>query len=634
MDTQPGGELGGDGAVGTALISGETFTDRPVQFTNRDGVAYFEGDIILGRVEDLTVLTDEARARARDASQGLHQGVRPGARIRNVDQPQDDGPAHAVIIPGGNFRWAAGRVPFTRDGSLGASASASLTSAITHWHNQTRLAFVPRASQPDWLNCRGSGECSSQVGRRGGVQDVNLSDGCGFGATVHELGHAVGLWHEQSREDRDQFVSITWANIQAGKAHNFDQHISDGDDVGCYDYGSIMHYGSTAFGTTDPATGRTNITITPTRPLPPGVILGQRGGLSVGDRAAVAQMYPTVYPTPANTWVGRFEGGTADRLLYYSPARHIWYLGRGTAAGVLTFVEVGDTTGFGDLDDGRPIWVGDFTGNGTTDVLFYYPGDDNWWLGELAGGQLTWSLVGNTVGFGHAINDGRPFWVGDFTGNGSADVLFYSPGDRNWWLGQVGNGQLTWSLVGNTAGFGNVADGRPFWVGDFTGGGGTDLLFYYPGDDNWWLGSMGAVAPENAQCPNLRSEIARHRAEIRGLQELKRGLNPRDPADRAEIAEINREIAVHNRAIGSARGQMAQLGCQESPNAGGQQLTWQLAGNTIGFGHAINDGRSFWAGDLTGNGSTDVLFHYRGDLNWWLGQVSGGSLAWTLAGTW
>ena len=35
-------------------------------------------------------------------------------------------------------------------------------------------------------------------------------------------------------------------------------------------------------------------------------------------------------------------------------------------------------------------------------------------------------------------------------------------------------------------GFGNLADGRPFWVGDFLGVGRSSLPFYYPGDDNWW----------------------------------------------------------------------------------------------------------------------------------------------------
>jgi hypothetical protein len=66
---------------------------------------------------------------------------------------------------------------------------------------------------------------------------------------------------------------------------------------------------------------------------------------------------------------------------------------------------------------------------------------------------LDWSLAGNTAGLGHALNDGRPFWTGDFTGGGSDDVLFYYPGDDNWWLGTVTNGQLNWTLAGNTAGF-------------------------------------------------------------------------------------------------------------------------------------------------------------------------------------
>src|SRR5262252_1533703 len=100
--------------------------------------------------------------------------------------------------------------------------------------------------------------------------------------------------------------------------------------------------------------------------------------------------------------------------------------------------------------------------------MFYFPGDDNWWLGTVGGnGQLTWQLVGNTAGFGQ-VSDGRPFWIGDFAGIGHAQVLFYYPGDHNWWLGTITGGKLNWGLAGNTAGFGQVADGRPFWTGNFT----------------------------------------------------------------------------------------------------------------------------------------------------------------------
>lgn len=147
--------------------------------------------------------------------------------------------------------------------------------------------------------------------------------------------------------------------------------------------------------------------------------------------------------------------------------------------------------GFGNLADGRPIWTGDFVGDGKREVLFYYPGDRNWWLGQFnAVGSLTWKLAGNTVGFGQ-VWDGRPFWVGDFTGDGKSEVLFYYPGDKNWWLGQFNAaGSLSWVKAGNTAGFGQVWDGRPFWIGDFTGEGKQDVLFYFKGDGNWWLGRL------------------------------------------------------------------------------------------------------------------------------------------------
>ncbi len=36
--------------------------------------------------------------------------------------------------------------------------------------------------------------------------------------------------------------------------------------------------------------------------------------------------------------------------------------------------------GFGNLADGRPVWIGNFENSGSVDrnVLFYYPGDHNW----------------------------------------------------------------------------------------------------------------------------------------------------------------------------------------------------------------------------------------------------------------
>ena len=64
---------------------------------------------------------------------------------------------------------------------------------------------------------------------------------------IHELGHAIGLFHEQSREDRGNFVNIDEDNIRDGQEHNFDREVEDADDSGLYDYDSIMHYSASSF---------------------------------------------------------------------------------------------------------------------------------------------------------------------------------------------------------------------------------------------------------------------------------------------------------------------------------------------------------------------------------------------------
>ena len=82
------------------------------------------------------------------------------------------------------------------------------------------------------------------------IQVINLGDRCNTRRIIlHEIGHAIGFWHEQSRPDRDNYVTINWDNIRKGKAHNFWKRSNlevnhQGSD---YDYGSVMHYSTRAF---------------------------------------------------------------------------------------------------------------------------------------------------------------------------------------------------------------------------------------------------------------------------------------------------------------------------------------------------------------------------------------------------
>uniref|UniRef100_A0A673WAE4 Metalloendopeptidase n=1 Tax=Salmo trutta TaxID=8032 RepID=A0A673WAE4_SALTR len=102
--------------------------------------------------------------------------------------------------------------------------------------------FLSSRFSPLYLSSLNS-SCASYVGFQGGAQSVYFGRACNVGNLCHELMHALGLHHEHTRPDRDQYITIQWDNVVPGKENNFKVKKGDTQDLP-YDYDSIMHYGT------------------------------------------------------------------------------------------------------------------------------------------------------------------------------------------------------------------------------------------------------------------------------------------------------------------------------------------------------------------------------------------------------
>jgi len=344
----------------TTVMLGLEYSSEPIEVDVEvfDGEVVLGGDILLGHIDDFQ--------------------WRPGTRSAGM--------ARTVR------RWPGGVVPFEPPTAMSPTMQGRIATAISDWMRDTGLIFVTRTTETNYISFLSVPDgCSSLIGRHIGRQFINLSDTCSTGNVRHEIGHAIGLFHEHTRQDRNDFVSVTLLNTTS--PHNYWRYSAAGFigvDLGPYDLGSLMHYGSFFFAT-DPAVP-VMLTTAGT------VISAQRGALTTGDIWGVDRMY-------FNTWQVSWSGTS------------VW-----------------DTLNYSGLDPSQLLF-GDFDGDGEDDV--FWANGSQWrisWSGTSA-----WETV-NTSGYTNVQ-------IGDLDGDGRDDV-FLATGSA-WYVSWAGTSP--WDLINNSS---------------------------------------------------------------------------------------------------------------------------------------------------------------------------------------
>ncbi|KAH3882757.1 hypothetical protein DPMN_006702 [Dreissena polymorpha] len=201
--------------------------------------------------------------------------------------------------------WNTRVVPYVIDTVFDSASRKELQAAMDEYHQKTCIRWVPRNAEKDFVHFKQISGCYSSIGRIGGEQEISLTGYClKKGTAVHEMMHALGFWHEQSRPDRDNWVHVILSNVEDGKEYNFEKlTTSQADTLGVsYDYDSVMHYSKYSFSKNG------NPTVMPTHP--PSADIGQRDGLSDTDALRIRKLYgcdvsaltnpPLTQPTATN----------------------------------------------------------------------------------------------------------------------------------------------------------------------------------------------------------------------------------------------------------------------------------------------------------------------------------------------
>ena len=191
------------------------------------------------------------------------------------------------------------QVPYIIDAASGDLTN--LNNAISQFNSTFAgvIQFVARTTETDYVDfnfdaTNTSGVCEAFEGRVGGEQVVGGSGSCTVATILHEMGHTVGVWHEQTRSDRNSYVNVNYGAVIKASRSNFDQLLDNDQNLTLYDYASIMEYPAFSFS----RNGEPCI-----ESIPAGIPLSNSVGYTASDIDGIDRLYgaiPTAVTVTSN----------------------------------------------------------------------------------------------------------------------------------------------------------------------------------------------------------------------------------------------------------------------------------------------------------------------------------------------
>lgn len=353
--------------------------------------------------------------------------------------------------------------------------------------------------------------------------------------TKHEVLHALGMWHEQSRNDRGTFIDYN-PECVANSPDQFSKQ-SSSLDLGPYDYSSIMHYGS--------------------------------GSNCIGDPDKAGDPYLLGCSCLTTTkWVDLDGDGNKDRVtpstdLTREDINTLWR-GYNNSLGL---------NGAGDQLANAMV-VADFDGDGYDDVAVGAPGNNTLGAGDsgavfvykaTSANLVPWRLLVQSAipDQDVAVGDqfGAALATGDLNGDGFADLVVGAPGED---VGSIADAGAVYIYYGGKGGLKFAGGcrrhqrGRRSVRSGARGGHADDLQRWSPG-------------PRGGRPRRQELEPVRHREVRRGLSRPHRAVldhrhrepHQADPpgvrlrARRRQLRSIDRDRQARWRWRGRARDRCA-----------------------------------------------------------------------------